>query len=163
MRIPERQARKHLEKQVPDPELRKQLTPNYSLGCKRILLSDDYLPAFTQPNVALNTDGIREIRERSVVDNTATNPVQLSVNGNMIWTSFAGVIRNSGGGAMSLVKNGTGTLTLTDNLGQKRTQTIRPGSMQLVTTGWTQASSTVTVKFSAGWELGVDDIVYRNP
>jgi len=56
-----------------------------------------------------------------------------------------------------------GTLTLTDNLGQKQTQTITPGSMQLVTTGWTQASSTVTVKFSAGWELGVDDIVYRNP
>jgi hypothetical protein len=56
-----------------------------------------------------------------------------------------------------------GTLTLTDNLGQKRTQTITPGSMQMLTTGWTQASSTVTVRFSAGWELGVDDIVYRNP
>jgi cation diffusion facilitator CzcD-associated flavoprotein CzcO len=82
MRIPERQARKHLEKQVPDPELRKQLTPNYSLGCKRILLSDDYLPAFTQPNVALNTDGIREIREHSVVDNTGVeHPVDAIILG----------------------------------------------------------------------------------
>jgi hypothetical protein len=35
--------------------------------------------------------------------------------------------------------------------------------MQLVTTGWTQPSTTVTVTFTAGWQLGVDDIVYRNP
>jgi len=56
-----------------------------------------------------------------------------------------------------------GTLTLTDNLGQTRTQSIATGSMQLVTTGWTQASTTVTVSFTAGWELGVDDIVYRSP
>jgi hypothetical protein len=56
-----------------------------------------------------------------------------------------------------------GTLTLSDNLGQSRTQSITTGSMQLVTTGWTQASTTVTVSFTAGWELSVDDIVYRNP
>jgi cation diffusion facilitator CzcD-associated flavoprotein CzcO len=69
MGVVERVARKHLEAQVPDPELRKKLTPAYRLGCKRILLSDDYLPALTQPNVAVNTDGIQEIRERSIVDN----------------------------------------------------------------------------------------------
>jgi len=57
----------------------------------------------------------------------------------------------------------SGTLTLTDNLGQTRTQAITMGSLQLVTTGWTQASTTVTVTFTAGWDLGVDDIVYRNP
>jgi cation diffusion facilitator CzcD-associated flavoprotein CzcO len=68
MRFPERTARKHLEAQVSEPELRKKLTPNYSLGCKRILLSDDYLPALTQPNVAVNTDGIQEIRENSIID-----------------------------------------------------------------------------------------------
>jgi hypothetical protein len=56
-----------------------------------------------------------------------------------------------------------GTLTLTDNLGQTRTQAITTGSMQLVTMGWTQPSTTVTVTFPAGWELGVDDVVYRNP
>jgi len=57
----------------------------------------------------------------------------------------------------------TGVLTLTDNLSQTRTQAIATGSMQLVTTGWTQPSTTVTVTFTAGSELGVDDIVYRNP
>jgi hypothetical protein len=56
-----------------------------------------------------------------------------------------------------------GTLTLTDSLGQTRTQAVTTGSMQLVTTGWTQPSTTVTVTFTAGWQLGVDDIVYRNP
>jgi hypothetical protein len=54
-----------------------------------------------------------------------------------------------------------GTLTLTDNLGQTRTQAITTGSMQLVTTGWTQPSTTVTVNFTAGRNLGVDDIVYQ--
>ncbi|HWE33220.1 MAG TPA: NAD(P)/FAD-dependent oxidoreductase [Solirubrobacteraceae bacterium] len=82
MRLPELQARKHLERQVPDPELRRKLTPDYSLGCKRILLSDDYLPALTQPNVAVNTDGIREIREHSVVDNTGIeHPVDAIILG----------------------------------------------------------------------------------
>ncbi|HEX3737358.1 MAG TPA: NAD(P)/FAD-dependent oxidoreductase [Solirubrobacterales bacterium] len=68
MRIAERTARRYLRQQVPDPELRRRLTPSYSLGCKRILLSDDYLPSLTQPNVSVHTDGIREITERGVVD-----------------------------------------------------------------------------------------------
>jgi cation diffusion facilitator CzcD-associated flavoprotein CzcO len=50
MRLPEQRARKHLRAQVADPELRRKLTPDYSLGCKRILLSDDYFPALTQPH-----------------------------------------------------------------------------------------------------------------
>src|SRR5207245_6285966 len=54
----------------------------------------------------------------------------------------------------------SGTLTLSDNLGQTKTQVITIGSMQLVTTGWTQPSTQVTVSFSAGWNLGVDDISY---
>jgi cation diffusion facilitator CzcD-associated flavoprotein CzcO len=67
MRVPERIARAHLHRQVPDPELRAKLTPDYEIGCKRILLSNDYLPALTKPNVELVTDGISEIRERSIV------------------------------------------------------------------------------------------------
>jgi hypothetical protein len=56
-----------------------------------------------------------------------------------------------------------GTLTLTDNLGQMKTQAITTGSMQTVTTGWTNASTTITVQFTAGWELAVDNIVYGAP
>jgi cation diffusion facilitator CzcD-associated flavoprotein CzcO len=82
MRTAQRRARKHLERQVPDAELRKKLAPNYSLGCKRILLSDDYLPALIQPNVAVNTDGIREIRAHSVVDSAGVeHPVDAIILG----------------------------------------------------------------------------------
>jgi len=50
-RIAERLARKHLHDQVSDPALRAVLTPDYRIGCKRVLLSDDFYPAITQPNV----------------------------------------------------------------------------------------------------------------
>ncbi len=64
----ERLALRHLEAQVPDPVLRRALTPDYVIGCKRILVSSDYYPALTRPNVSLVTDAITEIRERSIVD-----------------------------------------------------------------------------------------------
>ncbi len=60
-------ARRHLERQVPDPELRARLTPDYTIGCKRILLSSDYYPALQRPNVALVTDAISEIVSSGVV------------------------------------------------------------------------------------------------
>jgi len=68
MRVAEGWARKYLASEVSDPILRDKLTPDYTLGCKRILISDDYLPAITQPNVTLVTAGIAEVRERSIVD-----------------------------------------------------------------------------------------------
>jgi len=60
-------ARHHLEKHIKDPKLRAALTPHYELGCKRVLVSDDYYPALTRPNVELVTDGIQEVREHSIV------------------------------------------------------------------------------------------------
>jgi len=67
MRAAEAVALRHLHRQVPDPELRARLTPSYRMGCKRILLSSDYYPALTQPNVSLVTGGVKEIREKSVL------------------------------------------------------------------------------------------------
>ena len=61
-------ARKHLEAQVPDPELRARLTPDYAIGCKRVLISDDYYPSLLQDNVELVTSGITEVRPNAVVD-----------------------------------------------------------------------------------------------
>jgi cation diffusion facilitator CzcD-associated flavoprotein CzcO len=61
-------ARRHLAKQVPDPGLRRKLTPAYRMGCKRVLLSNDYFPALQEPNVELVTEGIAEVREHSIVD-----------------------------------------------------------------------------------------------
>jgi len=56
-----------------------------------------------------------------------------------------------------------GTLTLSDNLRQTKNQFVSTGLTQVVTTNWTQASKTVTVEFSEGWELGLDNIEYLSP
>lgn len=58
-----RQARAHLAKQVPNPELRAKLTPDYLIGCKRVLLSNTVYPALGRDNVTLHdqTEAIREI------------------------------------------------------------------------------------------------------
>jgi cation diffusion facilitator CzcD-associated flavoprotein CzcO len=54
-------ATNHLEEQVPDPALRAKLLPDYPIGCKRILISDDWFPSLLRPNVELVTDGIARI------------------------------------------------------------------------------------------------------
>ncbi|MDF3031362.1 MAG: 4-hydroxyacetophenone monooxygenase [Moraxellaceae bacterium] len=53
--------------QVKDPDLRRKLTPDYTIGCKRILISNEWYRMFNRPNVELVTEGIREITERGVV------------------------------------------------------------------------------------------------
>jgi cation diffusion facilitator CzcD-associated flavoprotein CzcO len=60
----------HLEAQVADPDLRERLTPHYAIGCKRILISNDYFPALCQANVELNTDGIERITQGAVETRT---------------------------------------------------------------------------------------------
>jgi len=57
-RLFKKAALKHLEAQVPDAALRAKLTPGYELGCKRILFSDDYYPAFSLAHVSLITEAI---------------------------------------------------------------------------------------------------------
>jgi cyclohexanone monooxygenase len=59
-------AQSYLERKITDPELRAQLTPDYPVGCKRPLISREWLPALTRPNVRLVTAPITEITERGV-------------------------------------------------------------------------------------------------
>jgi cation diffusion facilitator CzcD-associated flavoprotein CzcO len=61
LKIAESIARAHLRRQVADPTLRDKLTPDYTIGCKRILISNDYLPALTKPNVKLVASGIVQL------------------------------------------------------------------------------------------------------
>ncbi|PPA05792.1 alpha/beta hydrolase [Pseudomonas sp. MWU12-2312b] len=58
--------RKLLTKQVSDPVLRKKLTPDYPFGCKRILLSSEYLKTMSRPNVELITEGIAQVTESGI-------------------------------------------------------------------------------------------------
>ncbi len=56
-------ARSYLERKIDDPELRARLTPDYPVGCKRPLISREWFPALTRPNVRLVTSPIVEITE----------------------------------------------------------------------------------------------------
>jgi cation diffusion facilitator CzcD-associated flavoprotein CzcO len=46
-------TRRFIARSIKDPELRRQVTPDYRIGCKRILLSNDYYPALNKPHVDL--------------------------------------------------------------------------------------------------------------
>ncbi|MGZ4192303.1 MAG: flavin-containing monooxygenase [Solirubrobacteraceae bacterium] len=68
MRLAERRARAHIERQVADPALRAKLIPGYRLGCKRVLGSNTWYPALTRDNVDVVTAGIAEVRPNAIVD-----------------------------------------------------------------------------------------------
>jgi len=57
----------HLRRQVRDPALRRLLTPSFALGCKRLLLSNEYYPALQAPNVDVVAQGVTKLTERGVV------------------------------------------------------------------------------------------------
>jgi cation diffusion facilitator CzcD-associated flavoprotein CzcO len=62
----EQLARRHIKSQIPDPGLRARVTPEYTIGCKRILLSSSYYPALQRANVDLITAGITGITETAI-------------------------------------------------------------------------------------------------
>ena len=67
----------HLAAQVPDPALRAVLTPDYTIGCKRILVSSDYYPAVSRDDVSVETAPIRRVTATGV--QTADGHVPLDV------------------------------------------------------------------------------------
>jgi len=68
MRLVERRVLAYLAHVVRDPDLRARLTPHFRLGCKRVLVSSDYLPALTQPNVEVIASAVRELVPEGIVD-----------------------------------------------------------------------------------------------
>jgi cation diffusion facilitator CzcD-associated flavoprotein CzcO len=63
----ERIARTLLQRKVADPQLRAALTPDYAIGCKRLLISNDYYPALSRDNVTLVTSPIAEMTADQVI------------------------------------------------------------------------------------------------
>ena len=61
-------ARWNIHKAIKDPELRRTLTPDYALGCKRVMISNHFYPALAKPNVQVVPHAVREIRPHSVID-----------------------------------------------------------------------------------------------
>jgi cation diffusion facilitator CzcD-associated flavoprotein CzcO len=74
-RTAERIAKRHLHRQVADPELRARLTPDYSFGCKRPTFSNTYYRAFTRDDVDLETTSIERVTPTGIVtaDGRATD------------------------------------------------------------------------------------------
>ncbi len=60
-------AKLFITTKVRDPQLARQLTPDYTFGCKRLLISNKWLPMFNRDNVELVSAGIQELRENSVL------------------------------------------------------------------------------------------------
>ena len=56
----------HLRHQVKDPTLRAKLIPDYPVGCKRLLFSNDWYPALTQPNVEVVTEAVTEVTPEGI-------------------------------------------------------------------------------------------------
>jgi len=67
MKLLETVGRRHRERSLQDPSLIARTTPDYTVGCKRILPSNQWYPALARDNVDLVTEGIAEVRPRSVV------------------------------------------------------------------------------------------------
>ena len=72
MKAAERFANAYRERKIADPALRAKLTPDYLLGCKRVLISNDYYPTFTRNNVELVTSGIAEVTTDQIVTRDGT-------------------------------------------------------------------------------------------
>jgi cation diffusion facilitator CzcD-associated flavoprotein CzcO len=77
----QRAAARHLERQVPDERLRRALTPDHAIGCKRLLMSNDWYPALTHPHTTVHAGTIRAVRPDAIVaaDGTAV-PIDVIVH-----------------------------------------------------------------------------------
>lgn len=97
-------AQAHLAAQVPDPVLRAKLAPDYPLGCKRILRSDDYYPTLMRDNVTLETTAINRIEPHAIVTaDGMRHEVDVIIYGTGFETqSFQGGVDIHGAGGQAL-------------------------------------------------------------
>ena len=67
LQLAQRVAQRNIAKAINDPQLRAAVTPDWQIGCKRILISNTWYPMLARDDVDLVTDGIAEIRENAIV------------------------------------------------------------------------------------------------
>lgn len=93
-----------LARDVADPALRARLTPDYPIGCKRILLSDDYLASFARPNVRLLSEPVQRIVPEGIVaaDGTLHRVDAIVYGTGFAATDFLAPMRVSGRGGRDL-------------------------------------------------------------
>lgn len=67
MNLAQKMAEKYIQESISDPKLRKMMTPNYTIGCKRILLSNEFYPAIQKPNAEVIDSGIQKFTREGIV------------------------------------------------------------------------------------------------
>ena len=104
-------AREHLDAHVIDPALREHLWPDYPIGCKRILISDDYFPALNRANVTVITSAIaRIVPEGIVTADGALHEADVIIHATGFETrSFHGPVTITGVGGQTLAEAWNGT------------------------------------------------------
>ena len=82
MKFTQKLAELFIKYEVKNPELAKKLTPDYIMGCKRILVSNKYFPTFNRTNVELVTNKIQEMTEHSIITQDGTErPIDCLIYG----------------------------------------------------------------------------------
>jgi cation diffusion facilitator CzcD-associated flavoprotein CzcO len=96
--------RLHLRSRVRDPHLRAKLRPDYPLGCKRLLFSNDWYPALTSPNVEVVTDEVVEVLPHGVraADGTVREADVIIYGTGFAATEFLAPMRITGAGGVPL-------------------------------------------------------------
>jgi cation diffusion facilitator CzcD-associated flavoprotein CzcO len=79
-------SKRQIDSAIADPELRRKVTPTDEVGCKRIMLTDDWYPALAQPNVELVTERIESVTPQGIRDSTG---VERPVDAIVLATGFA--------------------------------------------------------------------------
>lgn len=62
----------HMNDQIPNPELQKNLTPDYEIGCKRVLISNNYYPTFNEDHVKLETSALAQVEGETAIAASGT-------------------------------------------------------------------------------------------
>lgn len=85
LRVIQQIGRVQLRAQIRDPRLRRALTPDYTLGCKRLLMSNTYYPALNRPNVEVHANAVQQVRGNVVI---GTDGVEREVDAIIFGTGF---------------------------------------------------------------------------
>jgi cation diffusion facilitator CzcD-associated flavoprotein CzcO len=94
-------ATMNIRRAIRDPQLRRKVTPDYPVGCTRPLVSNDYYPALTRPNVEVHATGVAEVRGNTVIadDGTAAevDAIILGTGFRILDLPVAGRVLDAGG------------------------------------------------------------------
>lgn len=106
-------ALRHLRRSVPDPELRRILTPEYTIGCKRLLFSNDWYRALSRPNVDVVPHAVEEVRPRGVIGadgvERAADTIVLGTGFTITDLPIAARVRGRGGRSLAETWQGSPT------------------------------------------------------